>query len=160
MSERNAISALCNRALYFVPRTARGEKVRPCDITLTVCAGSKVSAVWQYHKRLYVLTLSDLYCHGGNIKKVFPRNENFLRDKKENLIVWERQYGCRDTNAELNFFGRSTVMDVPSLWPLSCSGRPCCRDPAGRCSTTVTSWTRCTPQGTSTGAFMSAAVVT
>ena len=57
-------------------------------------------------------------------------------------------------------FGRSTVMDVPSLWPLSSSGRPCCPDPAGRCSTTVTSWTRCTPQGISTGAFMSAAVVT
>ena len=37
----------------------------------------------------------------------------FLWDKKENLIIWEHQYGCRDTNAELNFFGRSTVVDEP-----------------------------------------------
>ena len=56
--------------------------------------------------------------------------------------------------------GRWAVMDAPLLWPLLSSYPPCCPVPAGSCSKTATSSTRCTPLGTSTGVFMSAAVVT
>lgn len=73
---------------------------------------------------------------------------------------WLFKWSCWLMNPSCFTINRSAVMDEPSLWPLLSSGRPCCPDPAGKCSITGTSWTRCTPQGTSTGEFMWAAAVT
>lgn len=53
---------------------------------------------------------------------------------------------------------RLISMDELWLWRPLFRGRPWCPIPAGKCSRMVTSLTRCTPQVTSTGAYMSVAV--
>ena len=61
-------------------------KMRPCDITLMVCTSITVSVfqVWQYHRRLYALSLGDLYCHDGNEKGV-PKKWNFFAGQERKL---------------------------------------------------------------------------